>query len=170
MEAPADQTMKEEEYKELNPTDFEVGLCQKCDNPFVCLCSLVCPCTVYSYLRQRQGDNAPLKYGCFDCICAPLDPPTIGALPDCISCCFLYGFGWAFGPPFASCSLRKSIRSQYYLDKSLKTQAKDCLTYTFLPWCAIYQDYSEFKVRQDDSARREEESKKYAFTAPEDEA
>ena len=42
------------------------------------------------------------------------------------------------------------------------------------PRCAIYQDYSEFKVRQDDSARRQEEalSGKYAMTGdvPEDAA
>ena len=177
MEAPADQTMNEEEVevKELNTTDFEVGLCQKCDKPCVILGLLVCPCSVYGYTRVRQFDNQPLKYGCSDCIFSPLEEPTGGAaLPDCMICCFLYGWGWAMGPPFASCHLRKELRSQYYLDKSLKTQAKDCLTYTFLPWCAIYQDYSEFKVRQDDSARRQEEvlSGKYAMTGdvPEDAA
>ena len=152
MEAPADQTMKEEvvEVKQLNENDYEVGLCQKCDKPCVILGLLVCPCSVYGHARARQFDKQPLKYGCYDCICSPIENPTMDTpLNDCIGCCLAYGWGYVLGPPLASCLLRKQLRRQYNFDLSFKTQAKDCATYTFLPWCAIYQDYSELKLRED---------------------
>ena len=166
MEAPADQTMDEANVEKELGNDYEVGLCQKCDKPCVILGLLVCPCSVYGYTKARQHDNQPLKYGCWDCICSPLEQPTMngGEVPDCVGCCLLYGFGWAMGPPLASCNLRKYIRKNYDFDLSFKTQAKDCATYTFLPWCAIYQDYSEIKLRDEEKARWLEESKQYAYT------
>ena len=109
MEAPADQTMDEAKVEKELGNDYEVGLCQKCDKPCVILGLLVCPCSVYGYTKARQHDNQPLKYGCWDCICSPLEQPTMngGEVPDCVGCCLLYGFGWAMGPPLASCNLRK---------------------------------------------------------------
>lgn len=136
MDAPAEQTMREPTHPDR---PYEIGLCEFWKEPGAFLCSAICPCVVYgvTVVNLQKSNQKPKTVGCLD-VLRPSEPclrsVPLFALPCC--CC-------------GAVCVRQGIRSEFYLNVSGDDVAKDCLAYSFLPWCAVYQDYAEVKLRMD---------------------
>lgn len=142
MDAPAEQTMqgKDNVPDKYRWRSYEIGICEFWKEPLGFLCSMICPCAVYGVTSEnalafKEGrSEKPMTVGSLELL-RPRNPCLWSFLYFALPCCCCPACPLA---PFTLFWIKKDLPEREYTD---------CLAYTCLPCCAVYQDYAEVKLR-----------------------
>ncbi|XP_021910202.1 protein PLANT CADMIUM RESISTANCE 12 [Carica papaya] len=124
---PASPTLQDQPYaKQLPQGLWTTGLCDCCDDPFICLQASVCPCITF-------GQNSEIiNRGTTTCLRSTMIHIAMGV----VLC------GWLYG-----CANRSRLREHFALPEE---PCPDYCTHIFcLPW-ALSQEHRELKNRDAD--------------------
>lgn len=159
MDAPAEQTMQGKDNVPDNDgwTAYEIGICEFWKEPLGFLCSMICPCAVYGVTSENVsnffsgGREKPMTVGSLELL-RPRDACLWSFLYFALPCCCCPACPMA---PFTLFWIKKDLPERFWHPWECRMGAPDdpyscnadCLAYTCLPCCAVYQDYAEVKLR-----------------------
>tara|TARA_B100001540_G_scaffold85260_1_gene76832 strand:+ start:174 stop:683 length:510 start_codon:yes stop_codon:yes gene_type:complete len=148
MDAPAEQTMQGKDNVPDNYgwTAYEIGICEFWKEPLGFLCSMICPCAVYGVTfanaRNFGAREKPMTVGSLELL-RPRNACLWSFLYFALPCCCCPACPMV---PFTMYWLKKDFKVDRMPDDPYACNA-DCLAFTCLPCCAVYQDYAEVKLR-----------------------
>ena len=136
---------------------YEIGICEFWKEPLGFLCSMICPCAVYGVTSENAenfflgGSEKPMTVGSLELL-RPRDACLWSFLYFALPCCCCPACPMA---PFTMFWIKKDLPERYWHPWECRMGVHDdpyscnadCLAFTCLPCCAVYQDYAEVKLR-----------------------
>ena len=134
---------------------YEIGICEFWKEPLGFLCSMICPCAVYGVTFANASNfgarEKPMTVGSLELL-RPRDACLGSFLFFALPCCCCAACPMV---PFTMFWLKKDLPERYWHPWECRMGVHDdpyscnadCLAFTCLPCCAVYQDYAEVKLR-----------------------